>query len=491
MKSHEASKKVKVCIIGGGAAGIAAAWSLSRFPEKYEIQLWEKTECAGGQATSENVDVVHSYINDGVQGGPYSYRNTLELHRRFGFNPHPVEMKISFGKGPTNWTNYSETDLVKRLKKDIRKFEGTLKWIKRFEPIFVFLPISKVLRWFKFSDDFVNLMVLPLVALFFGTGNQTPRVSAAIISRVFLDPDLRIFDYDPELLLSQQPKMFSFPKLSEIYAALSKSIQGKVYFNRPAQSVKRLPNGIIVTDHEGNSDTFDRLIFACDPETIIKITKDLTWLERKLLGNVEYFDDVTVTHTDEDYMNKYYDIDLKNRKDQYLVKTDQKNPKKIDMSFNLSFYQPQLKDKKPYVFQTIFLNKKEQETWTKDEIRKDKFLFEKWWRQMSHSWKHFATWVPYQRLIQGTKDTYYSGSYTLVNTHEIATISGFAAAARIGAPYPFEDDPLAKKQFDAYCFVVHGKILTKGGPAIFMTIVKIIFVFIAFYILLRMMMSHF
>jgi hypothetical protein len=30
-----------------------------------------------------------------------------------------------------------------------------------------------VLRWFRFSDDFRNRMVFPLVALFFGTGGPT------------------------------------------------------------------------------------------------------------------------------------------------------------------------------------------------------------------------------------------------------------------------------------------------------------------------------
>lgn len=80
--------------------------------------------------------------------------------------------------------------------------------------------LSQVLRWWGFSDDFRNEMIFPLVALFFGTGNQvcsslslrmlsctlsgmwsfmrpslfrlqTPHVSAAVIARVFLDPQLR------------------------------------------------------------------------------------------------------------------------------------------------------------------------------------------------------------------------------------------------------------------------------------------------------------
>ena len=262
---------------------------------------------------------------------------------------------------------------------------------------------------------------------------------------------------------------------------ISKAIQGKVFLNRPAQKVERKGKKITVTDDQGKSEDFDYLIFACDPETILKITKDLT---RKLLENVKYFDDVTVTHTDEEYMHKYYDIDMKNR-DLYFVKTDEKDPKKVDMSFSLAFYQPQLKDKKPYVFQTIFLNKEDQDKWTKDEIKKEKIQLEKWWRQTSHAWTHFAKWISYQRFIQGTKSTFYAGSSTLVNTHEIATISGLAAAARIGAPYPFGYDKLAKKQFDGYSFVVHGKVFTKGTASILLMLCNVLFVVVGSYIGLK------
>ena len=59
--------------------------------------------------------------------------------------------------------------------------------------------------------------------------------------------------------------------------------------------------------------------------------------------------------------------------------------------------------------------------------------------------------------MQGTKNTYYCGSYTLINTHEIAVISGFAAAHRLGAEYPFPEDELASKQFDHYMLLIHGR----------------------------------
>lgn len=186
-------------------------------------------------------------------------------------------------------------------------------------------------------------------------------------------------------------------------------------------------------------------------------------MERRVLGNVSYFNDVTITHEDTSYMQKHYEIDME-RNDQYFVRIDANEPDKIDMSFNLSNYQPQLiefNQKQPSksrrnIWQTIFLDDRRASEWSRDEIDKEKILLEKWWRQMAHTWRHFAFTVPFMRFLQGKKHTWYAGSYTLFNTHEMAVISGFAVAVRLGAKYPFTYDHLATKQFYQYLKFSHG-----------------------------------
>ena len=46
-----------------------------------DIQILMMNFFKGGVATSFNVDKYGTFINDGVQGGSYSYRNTLLLHK--------------------------------------------------------------------------------------------------------------------------------------------------------------------------------------------------------------------------------------------------------------------------------------------------------------------------------------------------------------------------------------------------------------------------
>lgn len=217
-------------------------------------------------------------------------------------------MMISFGKDKTHWTNYGRSQLTDRLAPEIKKFGRILKLINKLEFLFIFVPISAVLRLFGFSDEFQNEMVFPLTALFFGTGNQTPNVSAAIMARVFLDDDLRLFDYDPQLLLSQTPEMFAFPNLGKMYQKIVSSCKVNFHGRRGVKAIRRSKGRVHATDKSGVKEEFDAVVFACDAESALKMLEDATYMERTALGNVRYYNDITVTHEDDDYMNKYYEV---------------------------------------------------------------------------------------------------------------------------------------------------------------------------------------
>ncbi len=55
-------------------AGTACAWSLSRFPERFEVHVWEALPVPGGVASSLRVKNGEVLLNDQVQGGAPSYR---------------------------------------------------------------------------------------------------------------------------------------------------------------------------------------------------------------------------------------------------------------------------------------------------------------------------------------------------------------------------------------------------------------------------------
>ena len=129
---------------------------------------------------------------------------------------------------------------------------------------------------------------------------------------------------------------------------------------------------------------------------------------------------------------------------------------KIEMSFDLTHYQPQFRGEKPsgpispgdtsdhrneaeipheaqdselgkegatartgkdaqgsaeppledHVFQTIFLDRDgSSDLWTINDIREDKRIYEKWWKQQSHRWQHYAGTVPWMMFANGKNNT--------------------------------------------------------------------------------------
>ncbi|KAI0674921.1 FAD/NAD-P-binding domain-containing protein [Trametes maxima] len=554
----------RVCIVGAGAAGMSAAYALSRHPDKFEVTVFDKQPVAGGMATSVDIDPAlygASYINDGVQGCSPVFANTLRMFRMLGFEATEVDMQISFGKGENFWSNVFPTELVAQFKGDIAKFGTALSTIKKLEPIFAMIPVHVMLKMFNFSTGFGERMVYPLVALFFGTGNQTPYISSAILERVFMDPSMKLFEYDPKSLLASIPTMLAFPKLHDVYQAWRSEVssRGNVEFrlnhevlrvvtrtakkDGPVQIEYKISDGHLETTPQIAA--FDELILAVDADAALKLLgKEATWIEKKVLGNVKYLYDVTITHNDLQYMQKYYETRYdpqhnaplssaataqereemtksfefaeRNFRPLYYTMQYPEDKSKIEMSFDLTHYQPQFRGEQPagpisasdrtnhrnecrpasshtlhaqdaekgkageevrtgkdaagapeppldkHVFQTIFLDRDgSEQLWTWGEIREERRIYEKWWKQQSHRWQHYAGTVPWMMFVNGKRNTHYAGAWSVLNMHELAVTSGFAAAYRLGAEYPFHGDEDCERLFRLYLGVSHGSRMRK------------------------------
>jgi predicted NAD/FAD-binding protein len=500
-----------VGIIGGGSSGMAAAWSLSRFHEKYDVVVIEASRVAGGVACTFEYEYAPGKkvpVNYGVQGGsPKAHQNTIELMKACGFDIGYTSLEVSFGKGAFNWKNYESSPLQEKLRSETRFFGKILRWIARFELLTIFVSIDFVLSLFRFSEDFRQRMVYPLVALFFGTGNQTPKVSAAVVARVFLDDSLAIFDYDPDYLLNQTPTNVSFDDLQTFYEKMRESMTNEhcqFHMGRRVTSLQRKDGKVFVQTEpspaawRGGSDQlggeypisgggarcqpghakaeideaalrasedrgsaaeqleFDELIFAC-PANVARelLGTEASFLERSILSSVEYFHDLTITHTDREYMAKHNEVDDRAI---YFIKTYDERPSCLEMGFELTAYQPALKCLKESgdkIYQTIYLDKAQSNLWTIADLNPSKVLDRAWWSAFSHTYAHFRRVVPWVWTLQGHKHTWYSGSWTLFNTHDIAICSGFAAAERLGAPYPFHHNLTATATYDTVLNASH------------------------------------
>ncbi|KAF4975619.1 hypothetical protein FZEAL_7610 [Fusarium zealandicum] len=501
------NNKKHVVIVGAGAAGMSCAATLANHPDRYKVTLLEACGVVGGQATSIPLDENKygaAWMNNGVQGGSPIFKHTFKFFEQYDHPAREVQLQVAFGKGEDGfWTNCFPSKLIAQFSSDIKRFGFFLKFIKWTMPVFGLIPIRVMMRLFFFSKEFGDKMVYPLIALFLGTGNQTANVPSAIVERLFDDPNMKLWDYDSETLLPNLPKMVTFGHLDEFYKKWKVDLASKgvdirtnteveTVLHRSKTGVKlRIKNKL----SNGTTDeSYDDMVLCVLADTALNLLgKTSTFREKLVLGGAVFYDDITITHTDSKYFEKHYETHFKpdlcaepksdDQKKQvafskgedgsagfrpmYYTYTYDEDPKKIEMSFNCSNYQHQLKqanldsgDAYEPVYQTIFLNKEESDKWTIDEIDESKIIKKNWWHQLGHRWQHYLRVVPGMMFLHGKQSTLFAGSWTLVNMHELACVSGIAAAYHLGADYIKFDD-FAEDFFSKYLLLSHGMIYSR------------------------------
>ncbi|KAF2089795.1 flavin-containing amine oxidasedehydrogenase-like protein [Saccharata proteae CBS 121410] len=511
----------RVLVVGAGAAGMSCAHHLAEHPDKFDVTLIDSVDYCGGQAFSIPIDKQKhgaSWLNQGVQGGSYIFHHTMTMFARQGHHADPVKLQVSFGKDETFWTNVFPTKLLERHQKEIKRFVRMLSLIRWFEVFFAMLPIKYLMKLFRFSSEFANTVALPMIALFLGTGNYTPEVPTIILERLCTSPTYGMW-YPPDKLsiASNLPPMVVFPNFSNFYEDWRKSLVERDVNVRLSTELTRVvkrddkgvtvrlikrtpakdshnPNSAWTPDQNSNADAdaqeveehYDELVLCTLTDTAKRIlSKTATWREKKVLGAAKFSDDITVTHSDTAYMKKHYEnfynpdqavtalsgvdqttrceMGKKSFKPMYYIKMYPDDMTKLEMCFDCTNYQAQFPpevDFEKHVFQTIFLNKeRDGHLWSIDEIEESKIIRKDWWHQLCHSFTHYLFVVPWMWLLQGRKHTRFAASWTLINAHEVAVMSGIAAAVDLGATYPadLEQDGFALLCFRLYYLLVYGR----------------------------------
>ncbi|KAL5117692.1 hypothetical protein ACEQ8H_004440 [Pleosporales sp. CAS-2024a] len=441
------------------------------------------------------------------------------MFARQGYQADPVDLQVSFGKDDIFWTNVFPTELLARHQKEIKRFNRMLKIVRWFELFFAMIPIKILFKIFFFSDEFTNTVAMPMIALFLGTGNETPNVPSIILERLCTSPTYGMwFPPDQRSVVSNLPPMVVFPKFSAFYGTWKEDLKSRGVHVRLSTEVtrvvKRDKTGVRVRlikrtpapdNHNPNSEwvpsnrdrgadagadeteeDYDELVLCVLADTAKRILEPTSsFRERQVLGSAKFSDDITVTHWDSDYMKKHYEnfynasqsvaslsgVDqsarnafaAKHFKPMYYIKTYASDPSKLEMCFDCTNYQSQFPphvDFDKHIFQTIYLNRdRDAHLWTMADLDPAKIIRKDWWHQLCHGWSHYLLVVPWLMFLQGKKNTRFAASWTLLNAHEVAVLSGIAAAVDLGATYPLDlqRDGFALLCFRLYYLLVYGK----------------------------------
>ncbi|RMY46490.1 hypothetical protein D0865_09252 [Hortaea werneckii] len=523
VEENGGERRKRVLVVGAGAAGMSCAHHLAAHPSKFDVTLVDAVDYCGGQAYSIPLDKSKtgaSWLNQGVQGGAYIFHHTMTMFARNGYQADPVNLQVSFGKDEHFWTNVYPTKLLAKHASEVKRFFTMIKVVRMFEVLFALLPIKYLVKMWRFSEEFANIVALPMIALFLGTGNYAPEVPTMVLERLCTSPTYGMwYPPDKNSVASNLPPMVVFPNFSEFYDTWRKNlikqgvkirlstevtrvtrrdkngVQVKIISRTPVKDGHNPDSAWVPDNVEGSkadpnavetTEEYDEIVLCVLTDTAKRLlASTITGLESKVLGSAKFANDITVTHQDTEYMKRHYenfysedlavreingqdassrcDYGKENFKPMYLIRMYPKDLTKLEMCFDCTNYQAQFPPKVPFenhVFQTIFLNKeRDSHLWTLDEIDENKIIRKDWWHQLCHSWTHYAFVVPWMWLLQGKRHTRWAASWTMVNAHEVACMSGIAAAVDLGADYPedLERDKFAFLAFRLYYLLVYGR----------------------------------
>lgn len=295
---------MKIAVIGGGIAGLTAAY---RLHPHHEVTLFEKSDRVGGNAfgyrTREGVEVDIAVAAFGMAGYPNFYRLLDELGVETAMCPNSY---MSFHDLDTNTGIYMPTTLAGFLAQGLSALRPSKVW--KLARLPVGLARAQHLREQGLVDGKTLRELLAMVPEFTGDTRTILLCALCLLSSMsiaeLLDAPARFF---LEKLAHHHdvvsPKAFysvrAIKKGTQAYVqALAERIEGCVRLGTGIRSVLRAADGVTLVLETGEQLPFDRVVFACPADAALRLLDAPTDDERRLLGAWRYKDGRVVLHRD-------------------------------------------------------------------------------------------------------------------------------------------------------------------------------------------------
>lgn len=298
---------MKIAIVGSGISGLACAYYLSK---EHDVYVFEKNHYLGGHTNTIDIHLDNETIS--VDTGfivfnLVTYPNLIQFFDELGVEYVPSNMSFSVWNEAIN-QYYAGTNIntffAKRWNILNIKHYFFLNEILRFNKLAQdkceeesYLTLGDFLRLYNFSRYFQENYILPMSSAIWSIPSQQAlEFPFAMLCRFFKNHGL--------LGVNSHYQWFTVKNGSKEYIKkiLQKS-KFKYFLNEEVQEVFRYrdKNKVYVkTKHQ--QDVFDKVILASHAPTSLKILKDATTLERKLLSKFNYQKNIAILHYDDKAM---------------------------------------------------------------------------------------------------------------------------------------------------------------------------------------------
>lgn len=415
---------MKIAIVGGGVAGITAAYLLGR---SHDVTLFERNEYLGGHTNTrviEDGEDAGSCIDTGfIVCNPTNYPNFYRFVAELGVELRDSDMSFGFYceesglqyKGPawyeliTEPLNFFRPGFLRmildrqRFNRELLKAldEGQVKE----EPIYDYVVRARC------SVSFIDLYLVPLISSIWSSPGRDALNFPARTFGVF-------FRNHGMLDLSKRPRWQTVAGGSHAYLKAFKQIfKGKIFLDSEVASVSRTGDGVTVSVKNQEPLSFDKVVMASHADETLKLLSDPSPEESQLLGKWSYNKNRTVLHTDASVMPPKKRLWASWNYQRSKSGNDQHG---VAITYYMNNLQG-LETKKDY-FVTLNCG---------DRIDPSKIIYETVYTHPVYTPESIATQEELQG-INGDRNTFFCGAYMGYGFHEDAVKSSLKVAERLG-----------------------------------------------------------
>jgi predicted NAD/FAD-binding protein len=415
----------KIAIIGSGISGLASAYLLK---DKYDITLYEKNNYHGGHART--LDINQTLIDTGFI--VFNYETYYHLTRFFKQLNIPIDKsnmsfgvsikngKFEYGSSGFKSLIAQKSNLLKpsfyKMIKDILKFNKISKQHLKDKTLDENTSLAEYLDVFKVGKWFRNYYLLAMGACIWSTPLQKMYEFPALNF-------IRFFDNHGLLTTTGPIQWYTVQGGSKKYVSkvVNELKASNITFKAAVTKVSRADK-VTITDINEDIQKYDKVIFACHSDEVLKLLDEPTSDEKSLIGAIKYQPNSVILHTDESIMPK--------RKKawsswNYLSKDINDNRQVVSLSYWMNNLQPL--DTNINYFVTVNPDTKPQDSKIINEHNFSHPVFDKKAIQAQSQIE----------LIQGQNNTYFCGAYLRYGFHEDGILSAVTVAEKLDVKTPW------------------------------------------------------
>jgi predicted NAD/FAD-binding protein len=301
---------VRIGIVGTGISGLVCARLLH---EGHDLTIFEASDRIGGHTNTVDVELAderHAVDTGFIVYNERTYPHFTRLLRRLGVETRPSDM--SFGvaceSSGLEWASSSlDTIFAQRRNVFRRSFHRMLRDVLRFNRESRRLlasgdekvTLGDYLCGAGYSPEFVERYVIPMgAAIWSASPAEFLHFPAATFIRFFANHGL----------LDRHDRVMwrVIAGGSRRYVdALVAPFRARIRTSCPVHAVARHAGGVEIASGDGQIERFDRVVMAVHSDQALRLLRDASDVERRVLGAIRYQENEAILHTDTSVMPRW------------------------------------------------------------------------------------------------------------------------------------------------------------------------------------------